>query len=90
MKYLIVRDSELGQIEVPLVFDAYLSHQTIGRALNVIAGGFVDIRGRKRDCGDKQDCDAYCYGEAPSLGVKSRGKADAAIIIESMHRREAE
>lgn len=88
-KYVIVKDEEFGRIEVPLIFDSYLSHQTMARGLNAIAAGFVEIRGLKRDRGDREDLSVHCYGESLSLGIKSRGRVDSSVIIESLHRKDA-
>ncbi len=67
-----------------------MSHQTMARGLkaaggDVVAGGFVEIRGKKPNTGDRESVSVLCHGESLSVGVKSRGEKDAAIIRIDLH-----
>ena len=67
-KYIIVKEDIL---ELPILFDQYLIHNTIaGKYYNIVSGGFFEIT---------KDNDIIVYGKSTSLNVDSR-PIDANII----------
>jgi hypothetical protein len=78
MKYIII--SELG-IEVPIMFADIIDHSFPANGRKVLGAGKVKMGTRiTPDVDDDIEWDIRCSGESHTLGVKSRGNEDAAII----------
>lgn len=71
MKYVVTKS--MG-IEVPTIFSEFVDHNTV--AEKAISAGFcrffVNAEGK---------LDVNCWGKSVTLGCKSRGDEDAALIL---------
>lgn len=77
-KYIITNEG-------PVMFSSAMVHADVARGIgrDVLGAGFAQFYVD----GDQEDDDTIsvrCYGESLSLGVKSRGEEDAAIIRRTM------
>lgn len=84
MKYIIIDDMA---IEVPIIFSELQTHSIIAAGKKVISAGFCSFSVKtvlgedSNGSEDKTILDVNCWGESISLGVKSRLKEDAELIL---------
>lgn len=84
MKYIVVHEME---IEVPIIFSELQTHSYIAAGKKVISAGFCSfsvetvVGEDPYGSEDKTILDVNCWGESISLGVKSRLKEDAELIL---------
>ena len=83
LKYVIIK---VGGLEVSILFNCVIDHSYCANPMNIVAAGFCSVQAEYDEVDSVGKLNVSCWGESVSLKVKSRGEADAAVILRDLER----
>ena len=79
LKYIMFDDGSF------LIFPLMSSHAEVARGSKVSSAGFVNFVPKEdKDYPGLYECEASCFGESTTLGIKSNEEQDSRIISMSL------